>query len=44
MSKREELYKKMQSEPRFNSSYGEHELIFTRYGADGFGSKNRIFL
>lgn len=43
MSKREELYKKMQSEPRFNSSYGEHELIFTRYGANGFGSKTEYF-
>ena len=43
MSKREELYKKMQSEPRFNSSYGERELIFTRYGANGFGSKTEYF-
>ena len=43
MSKREELYKKMQSEPRFNSSYGERELFFTRYGANGFGSKTEYF-
>jgi len=43
MTKREELYKKMQSEPRFNSHYGERELIFTRYGANGFGSKTEYF-
>ena len=43
MSKREELYKKMQSEPRFNASYGERELIFTRYGANGKGSKMECF-
>jgi hypothetical protein len=43
MTKLEELYKKMQSEPRFNSCYGERELIFTRYGANGFGSKTECF-
>lgn len=43
MTKREELYKKMQSDPRFNSCYGERELIFTRYGANGFGSKTECF-
>lgn len=43
MTKREELYKKMQSEPRFNSHYGERELIFTRYGANGRGSKTECF-
>ena len=44
MTKLEELYKKMQSEPRFNSCYGERELIFTRYGANGKGSKMECFL
>lgn len=43
MSKREELCKKMQSEPRFNSYYGERELIFTRYGVNGRGSKTECF-
>jgi hypothetical protein len=43
MTKREELYKKMQSDTRFNSCYGKHELIFTRYGANGFGSKMECF-
>ena len=43
MTKREKLYKKMQNDPRFNSCYGEHELIYTRYGANGRGSKTECF-
>lgn len=43
MTKREGLYKKMQNDPRFNSCYGERELIYTRYGANGFGSKTEYF-
>lgn len=43
MTKREELYKKMQNDPRFSSCYGERELIYTRYGANGQGSKIECF-
>lgn len=43
MTKLNKLHEKLESDPRFNPIFGENELIFTRYGTNGAGSKSEYF-
>ena len=43
MTKLNKLHEKLKSDPRFNPIFGEKELVFTRHGTNGTGSKSEYF-